>query len=153
MSISIQEQDFNHAEEYQRLQSDAPEIGAIVTFCGLVRDFDHGKGCGLKLEHYPGMTEKTLANIIKQARERWPIINVRIVHRVGALALGDQIVFVGVNSAHRDAAFRACEFIMDFLKTQAPFWKKAITSGQEYWIAAKPSDKDAEQRWLAEKSP
>ena len=147
MSISIQEQDFDHAEEYQRLRAQAPEIGAIVTFCGLVRDFDNGKGRGLVLEHYSGMTEKMLADIVKQAGERWPIINAHIIHRIGALALGDQIVFVGVNSAHRHTAFHACEFIMDFLKTQAPFWKKAVTSEHEYWVEAKQSDQDMQQRW------
>lgn len=147
MSISIQQQDFNLAEEYQRLRDEAPSIGAIVTFSGLVREFDQGKGRGLYLEHYPAMTSNTLENIIRQAQTRWPITNARIVHRIGKLSLGEQIVFVGVNSPHREAAFRACEFIMDFLKTQAPFWKKALTTEGEYWVEAKDSDFSAGQRW------
>ena len=147
MSVSVQEKNFDHTEEYQHLYNDSPHIGAIVTFCGLVREFDHGKGEGLRLEHFPGMTEKTLLDIIEQAKQRWPILNARIVHRVGKLTLSEQIVFVGVNSPHRKAAFHACEFIMDFLKTQAPFWKKAISSEKEYWIEAKQSDQLAKQKW------
>lgn len=145
--VSIQEKNFDHGEEYQRLYNDAPHIGAIVTFCGLVREFDHGKGQGLNLEYFPGMTEKTLLEIIEQAKQRWPILNARIVHRVGNLKLSDQIVFVGVNSPHRKAAFNACEFIMDFLKTKAPFWKKAISSDKDYWIEAKESDQEAKEKW------
>lgn len=147
MSISIQQEDFDQAQEYQQLLSDAPRIGAIVTFCGLVREFDQGDGKSLELEHFPGMTEKTLLDIIEQAKQRWPIINARVVHRIGKLALGEQIVFVGVNSAHRKAAFHACEFIMDFLKTQAPFWKKAISTQKEYWVEAKQSDQLASEKW------
>lgn len=147
MSICIQQADFNHHDEYQQLYNDAPRIGAIVTFCGLVREFDQGDGRALTLEHFPGMTEKTLADIIEQAKQRWPIINARIVHRIGKLELGEQIVFVGVNSEHRKAAFHACEFIMDFLKTQAPFWKKAITQNQEYWVEAKQSDQLEKEKW------
>lgn len=147
MSIVIRTQDFSHEEEYQALVKDAPRIGAIVTFCGLVREFDEGKGQALYLEHFSGMTENVLNNIIQQAKERWPIINVRIVHRIGHLDLGEQIVFVGINSAHRKAAFNACEFIMDFLKTQAPFWKKAVSHDQEYWVAAKESDRKEKDKW------
>ncbi len=145
--ISIQEKDFDHAEEYKQLCADAPRIGAIVTFCGLVREFDDGEGEGLFLEHFPGMTEKTLQNICEQAHQRWPIISTRIIHRIGKMNLGEQIVFVGVNSAHRKAAFNACAFIMDFLKTQAPFWKKAINTNTEYWVEAKDSDQKAQQQW------
>jgi molybdopterin synthase catalytic subunit len=147
LSISIQTDDFSHSDEYQTLCDDAPSIGAIVTFCGLVREFDDGKGETLFLEHFEGMTEKTLTNICEQAAQRWPIISARIIHRIGAMHLGEQIVFVGINSAHRKAAFHACEFIMDFLKTEAPFWKKAITSDSEYWVEAKTSDQEASKTW------
>lgn len=147
VTILIQSQDFSQTDEYQTLISDAPQIGAIVTFTGLVRDFDDGQGRGLFLEHYPAMTEKVLSSISEQAAQRWPIINSRIIHRIGELALGEQIVFVGVNSAHRDAAFNACKFIMDFLKTEAPFWKKALTTKSDYWIDAKDSDQDAKNTW------
>ncbi len=147
ISISIQSDDFSHNEEYQKLCNDSPRIGAIVTFCGLVREFDDSNGKGLFLEHFAGMTEKTLENICKQAAERWPIISMRIVHRIGAMELGEQIVFVGVNSAHRKAAFHACEFIMDFLKTDAPFWKKALTKDSDYWVEAKASDTEAANTW------
>ncbi|MGH1486304.1 MAG: molybdenum cofactor biosynthesis protein MoaE [Cellvibrionaceae bacterium] len=146
-SINIQEHDFNHAEEYEQLRNKSPNIGAIVTFCGLVRDFDNSKGQHLFLEHFSGMTEKVLTDIVQQSKERWPIIDVRITHRVGLLNIGEQIVFVGVNSQHRESAFQACEFIMDFLKTQAPFWKKAITEDKNYWIEAKQSDEAAKKRW------
>lgn len=147
MSVHIQKENFDHAEQYQHLYNDAPKIGAIVTFCGLVRDFDQGLGNSLTLEHFPGMTEKSLAAIIDQAKDRWPIINARIIHRIGKLSLGEQIVFVGVNSEHRKAAFAACEFIMDYLKTDAPFWKKAITSEKEYWVEAKASDQFEKEKW------
>ena len=147
LSISIQTDDFSQSEEYQILCNDAPSIGAIVTFCGLVREFDDGRGEALFLEHFSGMTETALTRICEQAAQRWPIINVRIIHRIGPMHLGEQIVFVGINSAHRKAAFHACEFIMDFLKTDAPFWKKAITSDSEYWVEAKTSDADAAKAW------
>jgi molybdopterin synthase catalytic subunit len=147
LSISIQTDDFSHSDEYQTLCNDAPSIGAIVTFCGLVREFDDGRGEALFLEHFEGMTEKTLTHICEQAAQRWPIISARIIHRIGPMNLGEQIVFVGINSAHRKAAFHACEFIMDFLKTDAPFWKKAITSDSEYWVEAKTSDQAASETW------
>jgi molybdopterin synthase catalytic subunit len=147
LSISIQTDDFSQSEEYQILCNDAPSIGAIVTFCGLVREFDDGRGEALFLEHFAGMTETALTRICEQAAQRWPIINARIIHRIGPMHLGEQIVFVGINSAHRKAAFHACEFIMDFLKTDAPFWKKAITSDSEYWVEAKTSDADAAKAW------
>lgn len=145
--IAIQTDDFSHAVQYQALSDDAPKIGAIVTFTGLVRDFDDGQGRGLFLEHYPAMTEKVLHSITAQAAKRWPIINSRIIHRIGEMSLGEQIVFVGVNSAHRDAAFNACRYIMDFLKTDAPFWKKALNHDKDYWIDAKASDQQAKNTW------
>jgi molybdopterin synthase catalytic subunit len=149
MSITIQTADFTLADEYQALRDNSQQIGAIVTFCGLVRDFDQGNGQALFLEHYPGMTENLLLDITKQAKQRWPINDVRIVHRVGTLALSEQIVFVGVSSPHRGDAFHACEFIIDFLKTHAPFWKKALTDNGEYWVEAKDSDQQQQRRWLA----
>jgi molybdopterin synthase catalytic subunit len=149
--IKVQEQDFNLEQEYQQLCQDAPKIGAIVTFSGLVREFDNGHGDGLVLEHYPQMTEKVLVDIVDKAKEQWPIISCRIIHRIGKLNLGDQIVFVGVNSAHREAAFDACRFIMDFLKTQAPFWKKALSQKGDHWVEAKTKDFDKQQRWLQDK--
>jgi molybdopterin synthase catalytic subunit len=147
MSVSIQEKDFDHHSEYKNLCEDSPTIGAIVTFTGLVRDFDEGNGEGLAIEHYPQMTEKVLSEIIEEAKQRWPIMSCRVVHRIGKLSLGEQIVFVGVNSAHREAAFDACRFIMDFLKTRAPFWKKALSKNGDQWVEAKSKDNDALKQW------
>jgi molybdopterin synthase catalytic subunit len=145
--IRIQSQDFNLAEEYAELRKQSGTTGAIVTFTGLVRDFDEGKGKHLFLEHFPGMTEKVLMDITQQAKQRWPIIDIRIIHRIGQLKIDDQIVFVGVSSTHRKAAFQTCEFIMDYLKTQAPFWKKATSEKSSYWVEAKHSDTEAQERW------
>lgn len=146
--ILIQREDFCLADEYARLAT-RPDSGAIVTFVGKVRDFNQGEEVkGLALEHYPGMTEKALADIVAQARGRWPLQECTLIHRIGELRLGDQIVLVGVSSAHRDAAFDACHFIMDFLKTRAPFWKKELTAeGVQRWVEAKESDNDAASRW------
>ncbi|WP_407332654.1 molybdopterin synthase catalytic subunit MoaE [Enterovibrio sp. 27052020O] len=145
--ISVQQEDFSLAEEYQRLNSSDSD-GAIVTFIGKVRDMNLGDNVtGLTLEHYPGMTEKSLNEIVLQAKQRWPLTHVRVIHRVGALNIGDQIVFVGVTSAHRNAAFEACEFIMDYLKTRAPFWKKERLSDDERWVEARKSDDAAADRW------
>jgi len=155
--ISIQQEDFDLAAEYQALRADAPNIGAIVTFTGLVRDFNLVESApentsvqGLFLEHYPGMTEKSLEAIIETAKTRWSIINARVVHRIGAMYPSDQIVFVGVNSAHRGDAFAACEFIMDYLKTQAPFWKKELTKEGERWVESRDTDQQAAERWKAD---
>lgn len=146
--ILVQEQDFDLQHEYETLRQDCPGIGAIVTFVGLMRDFNDGDNVkSLFLEHYAGMTEKVLANIVEQAKERWQLQTVRIIHRVGELHPSDQIVFVGVSSAHRGDAFAACEFIMDFLKTQAPFWKREQTDQGSRWVDARNSDTDAAQRW------
>lgn len=122
--VSVQAEDFSVDQEYQGL-SEGTSSGAVVTFIGKVRDMNLGDNVvGLHLEHYPGMTEKSLIDICNQAEDRWPLLGVRVIHRIGDLDIGDQIVFVGVSSAHRGAAFEACEFIMDYLKTKAPFWKK-----------------------------
>ncbi|WEM43276.1 molybdopterin synthase catalytic subunit MoaE [Photobacterium sp. DA100] len=145
--ISVQFEDFSVAEEYSLL-SQGTDAGAVVTFIGKVRDFNQGDAVtGLSLEHYPGMTEKSLAEIVEQARERWPLLKTRVIHRVGDLELGDQIVFVGVTSAHRGAAFEACEFIMDYLKTRAPFWKKEQTPDESRWVDARETDTSAADRW------
>ncbi|GAB3093263.1 molybdopterin synthase catalytic subunit MoaE [Aestuariicella hydrocarbonica] len=146
--IVVQEQDFDLQHEYAALRQDCPSIGAIVTFVGLMRDFNDGDNVkSLFLEHYAGMTENVLADIVEKAKSRWNLQAVRIIHRVGNLLPSDQIVFVGVSSAHRGDAFSACEFIMDFLKTQAPFWKREQTEQGGRWVDARRSDEDSAQRW------
>ena len=147
--ISVQEQDFDLAHEYMQIRQQSDSDGAIVTFSGLVRELtERGNLRYMTLEHYPGMTEKSLVNICEQARERWPIGSIRIIHRIGKLPPDEQIVFVGVSSKHRKAAFAATEFMMDFLKTQAPFWKKELTTEGEFWVDAKSSDKHKANDWL-----
>ena len=145
--ISVQTDDFDLNAEYESLRKRS-SAGAIVTFCGLVRDLDQTEAIkAIELEHYPGMTEKSLQAIVDIAQQRWSVHHVRVIHRVGKLHANDQIVFVGVSSAHRQDAFSACEFIMDYLKTQAPFWKKQISQSGEYWVEAKLSDSNAAKRW------
>lgn len=146
--ILVQRDDFSLADEYARLAA-RQDTGAIVSFVGKVRDFNQGEQVkGLALEHYPGMTEKALANIVAEARGRWPLQECTLIHRIGELLLGDQIVLVVVSSAHREAAFEACHFIMDFLKTRAPFWKKElIADGVQRWVEARASDDAALARW------
>lgn len=148
--ISVQESDFSVAEEYEALrQSSGGKNGAIATFTGLVRDYgDKSDVQGMFLEHYPGMTEKVLLGLVDQARVRWNINSVRIIHRVGSLSLDEQIVFVGVCAAHRTDAFESCQFLMDFLKTKAPFWKKEINQSGEHWVEAKASDESQAGKWL-----
>jgi molybdopterin synthase catalytic subunit len=147
--ISVQYDDFDFANEYQNLVNDNSTDGAVVCFAGLVRDFNQGNMVhGLSLEHYPGMTEKALMDIVNQAQLNWPLGRVRVIHRIGDLDLGDQIVFVGVTSRHREAAFEANQFIMDFLKNNAPFWKKERTQDGERWVETEVKDKQAQQRWL-----
>lgn len=146
--IKVQQQDFDLGMEYQSLRARSQSPGAIVTFCGLVRDLSGTTSIiAMELEHYPGMTEKSLQSIADQARERWQLDQVTVIHRVGKLLPDDQIVFVGVSSAHRGDAFVACEFIMDFLKTQAPFWKKEFTRDGAHWVEAKSSDQQSAERW------
>lgn len=144
--IAVQESDFNMAELYHEL-SQSPAHGAVVTFTGLVREMASGELTHLTLEHYPGMTEAALQDIAEQAMHRWPVGEIIIIHRIGRLALNENIVFVGVASGHRKQAFEAAEFLMDYLKTRAPFWKKEHTQKGEEWVAAKQSDKTAAQRW------
>lgn len=145
--IRVQQEDFDVGEEYQQLRNRA-SAGAIVFFVGLVRDMNLNQQVkGLSLEHYPGMTETQLKEIIEEAKSRWPIQDASIVHRVGDLDVSDQIVFVGVNSAHREASFEACHFIMDYLKTKATFWKKERTLEGEIWLDARESDLKAKNKW------
>nr|WP_240458171.1 molybdopterin synthase catalytic subunit MoaE [Vibrio neptunius] len=145
--VSVQFEDFSVGAEYEALALGTAS-GAVVTFVGKVRDMNLGdKVTGLSLEHYPGMTEKALDEICQKAEQRWPLLDVRVIHRVGDLNIGDQIVFVGVSSAHRGAAFEACEFIMDYLKTQAPFWKKERTTEETRWVESRESDTKAAERW------
>ncbi|RBP74938.1 molybdenum cofactor biosynthesis protein MoaE [Marinobacter nauticus] len=146
--ISIQTDDFDAGAEYEALRRTGPGTGAIVTFSGLVRDSGDLSGVtGLFLEHYPGMTEQVIQGLIDEAGRRWDVQRARVIHRIGRLALADQIVFVGVCSAHRGDAFAACEFIMDALKTSAPFWKKEITREGEHWVEQKESDVARSRNW------
>lgn len=150
MSVSVQYSDFRVQEEYQCVVDEAGDAGAVVLFTGLVREF-HQSGSSqvqtLTLEHYPGMTEKALIDIEAQAHKRWPLLASRIVHRVGCLAAQDQIVLVVAASAHRGEAFAAAEFMMDYLKSRAPFWKKQASGDRSEWIESRDSDADALRRW------
>ncbi|MBE0612906.1 MAG: molybdopterin synthase catalytic subunit MoaE [Burkholderiales bacterium] len=148
MPVKVQEADFDVGAEIAAFRRADPGIGAIASFIGLVRDVNEGDAiAGLSLEHYPGMTEKALAGIIDEAKQRWDIIDALVIHRVGALKPLDQIVLVVVSSAHRGASFEACEFIMDYLKTRAPFWKKEQTAQGPRWVEARASDDQAAERW------
>lgn len=148
MKISVQTEDFDVSAELAALRLHNPTIGAIVNFVGVVRDLNEGCGVNqLELEHYPGMTEAALKNIALEAKERWHVIDCVIIHRVGALQPSDQIVLVAVASAHRGDAFAACEFMMDFLKTRAPFWKKETTPQGAKWLDARASDEAALKKW------
>ena len=146
--LSVREADFIFQEEYDQLRQNSGENGSVVCFSGLVREMGvTDQTQAMHIEHYPGMTEKSLQTIIDQARVRWPLSQVRIIHRVGRLNAGDQIVFVGVSSQHREAAFDACRFLMDYLKTEAPFWKKEITPEGDIWVEANEKDAVARQKW------
>lgn len=148
MTVRVQLDDFDVATELTAMRLASPDIGAVVSFIGQVRDFNDGDTIQtLTLEHYPGMTEHALEAIENDAKSRWNIASSLIIHRVGQLKPQDQIVLVAVASAHRGEAFKACEFMMDFLKTQAPFWKKETTNKGERWVDAKLSDDDAQARW------
>jgi molybdopterin synthase catalytic subunit len=148
--ISIQEHDFDIACEYSKIRKYTQLDGAIVTFTGLARELtERGNLCYMELEYYPGMTEKSLMKICKKAREIWPIGIINIIHRIGKLTPNEQIVFVGVSSQHRKAAFASTEYIMDFLKTNAPFWKKEVTLEGEFWVESKSSDKQKADEWLS----
>lgn len=147
-SVTIQAQPFDPNRELDLIRGSDPAIGAVVTFIGLMRDINIGDRVeALYLEHYPGMTEHALERIVEEACERWKIQHCRVVHRVGALLPTDPIVLVAVASQHRKEAFQACEFIIDYLKTRAPFWKKETTATGERWVDARESDDAAMLRW------
>jgi len=151
--IGVQETDFDVGQEYEALREIAGDAGAIVTFTGLVREIytpesDKSEAVTeLFLEHYPGMTEQRLEDIARQAEQRWPLLGVRIIHRIGSLKPGDQIVLVGTASAHRKAALESASFIMDYLKSHAPFWKKQFSSEGEKWIESRTEDAEALANW------
>ena len=151
MVVRVQTADFDLTTEVKKLRENNPTIGAVVSFLGLVRDLNEGQSVTtMELEHYPVMTEKSLQDIANQAASRWGIIDSVIIHRVGALLPLDQIVLVIVAAKHRGDAFSACEFIMDYLKTQAPFWKKEQTPEGARWVDARESDELARKKWLVD---
>lgn len=147
MKIVVQQADFDLSVESKAICAGRSDIGAVASFVGLVRDFQQGGLQQMILEHYPGMTEKALQQIAGQAADRWQVQNATIIHRVGPLKPGEQIVLVLVASAHRGDAFAACEFIMDYLKTEAPFWKKEDSDEGAKWVDARESDDVARQKW------
>jgi molybdopterin synthase catalytic subunit len=148
MTVRVQVEDFDAGVEINAMRLSHANIGAVAGFVGQVRDLNEGDQVSeLVLEHYPGMTEKSLQSIIEQAKQRWNVIDALIVHRVGKLKPLDQIVLVLVASNHRKEAFAACEFMMDYLKTEAPFWKKEQTPAGSRWVEAKTSDDEAKKRW------
>lgn len=150
-TIRIQTDDFDLAAEYQLLRQLDSAVGAVVTFAGLVRDLENNTSINsLTLQHYPGMTESLLQEIVDQAEARWDLIGITVIHRVGELLPNDQIVFVGVASQHRADAFEAAQFVMDYLKTKATFWKKVDQDGQQHWVESKGSDQATSERWSAD---
>ena len=150
IEVRVQSADFDLGAEVARLRAGDPRIGAVVSFVGTVRDMNDGDQVAeLELEHYPGMTERSLEDIVEQARARWPLYGVLVVHRIGPMKPQEQIVLVACSSAHRGEAFAACEFIMDYLKTDAPFWKKEQTPNGARWIDARVSDDKARAKWAA----
>ncbi len=153
VAVRVQSEDFDAGAEISALRRDNPRVGAVASFIGIARDMNDGEAVSnLVLEHYPGMTEKSLEDIAAQARDRWDIVDVLIVHRVGELKPTDQIVLVVVTGMHRGEAFAACRFVMDYLKTKAPFWKKERTAQGERWVEARSSDDEAAERWRTPKS-
>jgi len=150
MKILVQAEAFDLGAEVDAMRAGRTDIGAIANFVGLARDMNEGSGvAAMTLEHYAGMTEKALAKLVDEANARWTLLDVTVIHRVGRLLPGDPIVLVAVAGQHRGEAFAACEFIMDYLKTQAPFWKKEETSDGERWVEARASDDAAAARWNA----
>ena len=148
MPVKVQTEDFDLTTEIAQLRANTPKVGAIVNFVGVVRDLNEGEQIAeMELEHYPGMTEKALEDIIAEARSRWDLFDALVIHRVGPLKPLDQIVLVAVTSAHRGEAFAACEFIIDYLKTQAPFWKKEQTPQGSRWVDARVTDDEAMKKW------
>jgi molybdopterin synthase catalytic subunit len=152
MPVRVQTEDFDISREIVALRAANPKVGAVASFIGTVRDVNDGSAVAtLTLEHYPGMTEKALEEIVAEARSRWRIIDVTVIHRVGELKPLDQIVLVVVAGEHRGDAFAACEFLMDYLKTRAPFWKKEQTPEGSRWVDARGSDDAAAERWVKPK--
>ncbi|MBA1322595.1 molybdopterin synthase catalytic subunit MoaE [Pseudomonas plecoglossicida] len=148
MAVRVQQQAFDPGAEVNAMHAANAGVGAVVSFVGYVRDFNDGREvAGMFLEHAPGMTEKALAKIVVEAEQRWPLLKVEVLHRIGTLQPGEPIVFVGVASAHRQAAFDGCNFIMDYLKTRAPFWKKETTDDGPRWVEGRHSDQQAAERW------
>ena len=148
MTVRVQTADFDVGAEIAVMRRGDPRVGAVASFIGVVRDLNEGdRVAEMTLEHYPGMTEKALAKIVAEARSRWDIYDALVIHRVGTLKPGDQIVLVVVTGAHRGEAFQACEFLMDYLKTRAPFWKKERTPAGARWVDARESDDVAADRW------
>ena len=151
--VVVQAEPFDVGESLKRLRQHPDgswdtRVGAVASFVGTVRDLNEGDAVSrLVLEHYPGMTESSIQAIIDDAHARWPIFNARVIHRIGSLAPADEIVFVGVTSAHREAALAACAYIMDFLKSKAPFWKKESIASGDRWVEARDKDAQALQRW------
>ena len=154
MPVRVQTEDFDVGRELAALRDGDPAVGAVAAFIGTVRDVNADASVSdMTLEHYPGMTEKALDAIVAEAKARWNILQALVIHRVGPLKPADQIVLVGVTSAHRGEAFAACEFIMDYLKTRAPFWKKEETASGTRWVEARASDDDAAARWQSTTKP
>jgi molybdopterin synthase catalytic subunit len=148
MTVRVQSEDFDISAEIAALRRGNPGVGAVASFIGVVRDLNEGDRVSeMTLEHYPGMTEKSIEDIIAQARTRWQVMDALVIHRIGTLRPLDQIVLVIVTSAHRGDAFAACEFIMDYLKTRAPFWKKEATPSGARWVDARATDDLAAERW------
>jgi len=148
IEVRVEPADFDLGVEVARLRAGDARVGAVVSFVGTVRDMNDGDAVAeLELEHYPGMTERALEDIVQQARARWPLYGALVVHRIGPMKPMDQIVLVACTAAHRGEAFAACEFIMDYLKTEAPFWKKEQTPGGARWVDARVSDDAARARW------
>lgn len=153
MTVRIQTADFDASAEIAALRRGNPKVGAVASFIGVCRDTNDGTGVSrMTLEHYPGMTEKAIEKIVIEAKARWKVMDVLVVHRVGELKPADQIVLVVVTGAHRGEAFAACEFVMDYLKTRAPFWKKEQTPQGSRWVEARVSDDEAARRWEPPKS-
>ncbi|MBP5987545.1 MAG: molybdopterin synthase catalytic subunit MoaE [Azonexus sp.] len=148
MTVRVQEADFDLGAELAALRAGDARVGALASFLGLVRDINDGASVSeMTLEHYPGMTEKALEAIVAEAKGRWDLYDVLVIHRVGPLKPCDQIVLVAVTSAHRGEAFAACEFVMDYLKTRAPFWKREATPDGAHWVDAREIDDSAAARW------
>jgi molybdopterin synthase catalytic subunit len=146
--VRVQREDFDAGAEIAKLRANDPRVGAVASFIGVARDTNDGERvAAMALEHYPGMTERALEDIVAQSKRRWNVIEILVIHRVGELKPLDQIVLVAVTGSHRGEAFAACEFVMDYLKTEAPFWKKETTPAGTRWVEARESDDAARDRW------